>query len=105
MPLVGTFSSTGNLEKKIDDLANKIKSNESANPRDKIIQTEEKLKRKIELLLYDLAIILREKHVSLYQNEVRKKLNEIQSLNQKAFQIVKDTMLILKFIVKFDEKK
>ena len=75
--------------KKIEDL--KIKS--------------KKQKRKIELLLYDLAIILREKHVSLYQNEVRKKLNEIQSLNQKAFQIVKDTMLILKFIVKFDEKK
>ena len=51
MPLVGTFSSTGNLEKKIDDLANKIKSNESINPRDKIIQTEEKLKDLIDKIL------------------------------------------------------
>lgn len=51
MPLMGTFSSTGNLEKKIDDLTNKIKSNESANPRDKIIQTEEKLKDLIDKIL------------------------------------------------------
>ena len=51
MPLMGSFSSTGNLEKKIDDLVNKIKSNESANPRDKIIQTEEKLKEVIDKIL------------------------------------------------------
>lgn len=51
MPLMGSFSSTRNLEKKIDDLANKIKSNESANPRDKIIQTEEKLKEIIDKIL------------------------------------------------------
>lgn len=51
MPLMGSFSSTTNLEKKIDDLANKIKNNEAVNPRDKIIQTEEKLKEIIDKIL------------------------------------------------------
>jgi len=69
------------------------------------LRINKKIKRKLELLLYDLAIILREKHVSLYQKDVIKILDEIQSINQKAFQFVKDTMFILKFIVKFDEKK
>ncbi len=51
MPLVGTFSSTANLEKKIDDLANIIKNNETGNPRDNLIQTEEKLKDIIDKIL------------------------------------------------------
>ena len=51
MPGMGGFHSTKNLEEKIDRLSNRIENNESNNPRDIIIQTEENLKDIIDKIM------------------------------------------------------
>lgn len=69
------------------------------------LRLSSKNKEKIILLINQLAVFLRERHFSLHDKEIIEIINKIEKISPLAFKIIKDTMVILRYVVRFDEEK